>query len=176
MGPRAKSKTGFKKAIPWALALLALAGVGWIGFQAGRGGGGGEVVTFDSPSVGSLQPGLTQAQTLAAEGDRQFEAGHYAQAIPLYQRALQADGSDADSHNDLGLALHYVGRSEEAVKELVMATELAPSFPNAWLSLGFVLSSLGRHEEARPALEHVVKIARGSAQAAEAERMLGSLR
>ncbi|TNG01857.1 MAG: tetratricopeptide repeat protein [Gammaproteobacteria bacterium] len=87
-------------------------------------------------------------QLLAALGDAYFEAQRYQEAISVYEKAIKIDSNDADTLNDLGLAYYYTGNSDTALTTLAKATSGVPDYKNAWLSTGFILTSLGRYDEA----------------------------
>ncbi len=112
---------------------------------------------------------------LAQEGDRLFRAGRYGAAIERYQQALALDGGDIDTRNDLGLALHYVGRSDEALEILRTGVEMEPDFQRIWLSFGFVAAQSGRSQAARDAFEQTIALDSEAAVTAEAQRMLEQL-
>ncbi len=142
----------------------------------------GEIVTFQAAPSGptgitaprvSAPPRPKNAKTLAYQGDRYFEARRFREAIELYRNALKLDPKDVDTHNDLGLALHYTGKSGEAVEILRKGTKIQPSFQRIWLSLGFILKSLDQNEEAKEALGKAADIDPKSNQGREALKMLG---
>lgn len=112
---------------------------------------------------------------LGQAADQLFGGGDYAQAIRVYQRVLELAPEDAETHNDLGLALHYVGRSGEAAAILEQGTRLEPDFQRIWLSLGFVSLQTNRAEVARQALSRAQALDPSSAVGAEAGRLLGSI-
>ncbi len=137
--------------------------------------GSSEIQTF-SISPGSPGGAVRQAdtaQSLAALGDSYFENGRYEDAIKTYRRVFKLAPLDADTHNDLGLALHYTKRSDEALQVLKKATTIDPSLQRGWLSYGFVLQAVGKGKESRSALEKVVALDPASAQGLEANKMLG---
>ncbi len=115
------------------------------------------------------------AAAYAFRGDRYFESGAFDRAILEYRNALKLKPRDADTLNDLGLALHYTGRSQEAIKHIRGATAVDPAYQNAWLSLGFVLKAMGRSEESAIALEKTYELNPGTAQGLEAKRLLSAL-
>ena len=79
---------------------------------------------------------------------------------------------NAAIYNDLGLSLHYNGKTVEAIAALKKATTLDPELQRAWLSYGFVLRSAGREKEGRAALEKTIKLNPATAQGIEAKSML----
>lgn len=119
---------------------------------------------------------INDPEQLAHLGDRYFESNRYAEAIEAYEKALKLNPKDADTYNDLGLALHYTARPEKAVEILRKGTEVDPSFQRVWLSLGFVLAATGKGEEAKPALNKTIALDPNSAQGVEAKRLLGLIK
>jgi tetratricopeptide (TPR) repeat protein len=108
----------------------------------------------------------------AFQGDFLFAQSRFREAIPLYQKAVEANPKDVDSQNDLGLSLHYAGRSEEALKALRKGTETDPRYQRIWLTLGFVALQRNRLEEARGALNQAISIDPASGIADEARKFL----
>lgn len=90
---------------------------------------------------------------LAREGDRLFGQGQYPRAAELYASALAAGDTDVNTYNSLGLTLHYLGRSGEALQVLSEGVALDGSYQRIWLTLGFVHGQVGHVEQAREALE-----------------------
>ncbi|MEK7382782.1 MAG: tetratricopeptide repeat protein [Elusimicrobiota bacterium] len=132
------------------------------------------VTTYRSASAPSvpLAPQAETRQSLDAMAGNYFSGQHYEEAIPIYRKILARDPDDAAVYNELGLALHYSGKSEEAVDALKKATALDPQLQRAWLSYGFVLNSMGRRKQARAALEKTVALDPATPQGLEAKAML----
>lgn len=120
------------------------------------------------PSVVESNPVL-----LAQRGDSLFSQQRYAEAITVYRRVLEMDPADADSGNDLGLALHYAGQTPAALEVLRAGTQSAPSFQRIWLTLGFVSSQAGDIDSARHALQTARDLGPDSGVGQEAARLLG---
>ena len=110
---------------------------------------------------------------LNEQGDNLFVQKRYAEAIPFYQRVLDLDPDDIDAHNDLGLALHYVGQSAQAIDILNKGAEKAPNYQRIWLSLGFVSANAGDSTAARKALETARTLDPDNPIGKEADRLLG---
>lgn len=115
----------------------------------------------------------TDTDALGHAADRLFAARRFVEAIPIYQRVLELQPEDAETHNDLGLALHYVGRAQDAISTLKQGTELAPDFQRIWLSLGFVALQNGEPALARDALQRALALDPDTDIADEATRLLG---
>lgn len=120
-----------------------------------------------------IDRGSTDASALGEAADRLFVARRFGEAIPIYQRVLELQPKDAETRNDLGLALHYVGRAREAISTLKQGTELAPDFQRIWLSLGFVALQNDDPALARDALQRALALDPDTDIADEATRLLG---
>lgn len=111
---------------------------------------------------------------LASIGDEYFETKRYSMAARVYEKVLELH-PDVDTYNDLGLALLYTGRPDEAIMKLREGAELDPSYQRIWLSLGFVYMSVEKPEEARNSLEKAVELDPKSGIAEEARKFISIL-
>jgi Flp pilus assembly protein TadD len=111
-------------------------------------------------------------QLLAKLGDERFSERRYQEAAEIYRRLLTLTPNDADAHNDLGLALHYLGRSDEALKVLKRGVEKDPQMQRIWLTLGFVQMHSAEKTEARFTLQHAVEMQANNSVGQEAQRLL----
>jgi tetratricopeptide (TPR) repeat protein len=91
-------------------------------------------------------------------GDQLFSQGRYPAAADHYAAALEAGDTDVNTYNSLGLTLHYLGRSGEAVQVLNEGVALDDGYQRIWLTLGFVHGQLGQADLARQALETAVQL------------------
>ncbi len=128
------------------------------------------------PSLEQLEADTDDPRALARMGDTYFEGGNYARAIDIYRKVLVLDPKDIDTYNDLGLAYYYSGQANLALDTLRKGTEIMPSYQRVWLSLGFVLMSMGKNDEARPALEQTAVLDPGTDVVQEEKRMLGQIK
>ncbi len=115
-------------------------------------------------------------ESLALLGDKYFENNKFQQAIEIYEKVLELDPNDVDTYNDMGLALHYTGKSDIAIETLRKGAEVMPSYQRIWLSLGFVLTSTGKNEEAKAVLKKAIVLDPDSVMGQEAQRILGLLK
>ncbi len=70
-------------------------------------------------------------------------------AIREIETAISLNPNYAEAHNELGLILHYAGRSEEALPHFDRAIALNPYFPGHWLHYPAQAAyQLGRYEAA----------------------------
>jgi adenylate cyclase len=78
----------------------------------------------------------------------------YDEAIRAGESAIANNPNDAEAFNGLGVVLHYVGRSEEALRHFERAMALNPLCPGMWLHFqGQVYYQLRRYEEAENVLK-----------------------
>jgi protein O-mannosyl-transferase len=82
--------------------------------------------------------------------------GKPAEAIRVYQSALQKEPAAADLHNDLAAALARTGRDAEAAAEYDRALALDPALFDGHMNYGALLSRLGRNDDA---VRHFTKAA-----------------
>jgi Flp pilus assembly protein TadD len=93
----------------------------------------------------------------------------------LYEQLLAAGSTNVNTYNSLGITLHYLGRSTEALRVLNEGVALDPSYPRIWLTLGFVNSQLGNTGQARSALSKAAQLGAGSDIGQSATKMLNAL-
>lgn len=95
---------------------------------------------------------------IGRRGNEYFSNKQYDKAAEFYQRLLEFDPNNVDTYNNLGITLHYLGRSTEALSRLNEGVAIDPTHQRIWLTLGFVSSQTGNIEQARTALNTAVKI------------------
>ena len=121
-----------------ALALvLALA----LGAGQARAFGGG-----DSTSTKKDDSDYAQAVKLV-------DAGDYARAIPLLQKSIAADPTNADAHNYLGFSHRKLGNVDVALTHYGKALELKPKHRGANEYLGELYLDLGQMDKAKERLK-----------------------
>lgn len=156
-----------------AAAGLAFAGLVWRSYHNDA----PRIASYTAPAAtpapgvsGALQVETIEALNASAEGH--LAARRYGEAIRVYRKMLALEPGNASILNELGLALHYDGKSAEAVETLKKATALDPKLQRAWLSQGFVLKSTGQDAKARVALEKTIALGPATPQGVEARKML----
>ena len=107
--------------------------------------------------------------------DEFFSKQQYDRAADLYERLLALDPNNVDIQNELGLTLHYLGRSAEALRRLNDGVAADPTHQRIWLTLGFVNSQLGNTKQARAALTTATQIGTDEAIRQSAMTMLKNL-
>lgn len=117
----------------------------------------------------------TDPVEIARLANEYFSLNQYDRAAEMYQQLLALNPSNVDIYNNLGITLHYLGKSTEAIDKLNEGATLDPTYQRIWLTLGFVNTQLGNLEQARSALETAVKIGTDNDVGRSAEQMLAEL-
>jgi len=112
---------------------------------------------------------------ISRQANRFFANGQYQQAANAYERLLTFDPGNAEIYNNLGLTLHYLGRSDEALRRLNEGTAVNADHQRIWLTLGFVNSQVGNVEQARKALTTATEIGSDESIRQSAMTMLEAL-
>jgi len=132
----------------------------------------------DLANLVSAFPGpaaATDPVELSFQADEAFGNQQFGQAAELYERLLLADPGNADTYNNLGLTLHYLGRSSEALNVLNEGVAVDPGYQRIWLTLGFVNVQVGNLEQARSALSTAVQMGADTDVGQSAAHMLDAL-
>jgi predicted Zn-dependent protease len=126
---------------------------------------------------GSATPAaaLTDPAGISRLADEAYSARQYDRAAELYERLLTFDPANVDVRNNLGIALHNAGRSEEALEKLSAGVTRDPLHQRSWLTLGFINSQLGNVEDARTALTNAMQTGTDEQIRSSAQTMLGGL-
>ena len=112
---------------------------------------------------------------IAREANSLFANGQYNQAATLYRQLLTLGRDNADTYNNLGITLHYLGRSGDALDSLNKGIAKDPSYQRIWLTSGYVNGQLGNFEQARTALASAVELNPDSDVGQSAQKMLEEL-
>lgn len=112
---------------------------------------------------------------ISRQANEFFAGAQYEQAAILYEKLLAFGPDSADTYNNLGITLHYLGRSDEALQKLNDGIAADPTHQRIWLTLGFVNSQLGNTDEARSALTTAMQVGTDEAIRKSATEMLEAL-
>jgi len=112
---------------------------------------------------------------ISRQADEFFANKQYDRAADSYERLLAFSPNNVEIHNNLGLTLHYLGRSTEALRRLNDGVAADPANQRIWLTLGFVNSQLGNTEQARTALTTATQIGSDESIRQAAREMLENL-
>lgn len=126
-------------------------------------------------SLIDLEPDSADPAAISLLANEYFEDGRYAEAAESYEQLLAFGPSNADVHNNLGLTLHYLGRSDEALARLEEGVAFDATNQRIRLTLGFVNSEMGNADEARAALTAAVQMNADSQVGQSAAKMLENL-
>lgn len=132
-----------------------------------------DITRLSSPSLSEAT--VQDPVELSRRADEFFANAQYDRAADLYERLLAFGPNDAEIHNNLGLTLHYLGRSTEALRRLNDGVAADPSNQRIWLTLGYVNSQLGNSEQARTALTTATQIGSDESIRQAAMKMLENL-
>jgi len=71
-------------------------------------------------------------------GNRLYDAGRYAEAIPYYQQAFTLDPKNVSVSTDLATAMYYAGRADEALAQFDRSLALDPKHGQTLFNIGIV--------------------------------------
>ncbi len=140
-----------------AAVIVVIAAVG--GYIIGKGSGGGyatkSVYRHNVPTkaaiadnsaslIADLQAKLKEKpddpKVMYALADAYFTMKRFGDAVKYYNKLLVLTPDNVDVYNDLGLSLHYMGKSSEGLKSLEKGIKKDPYNQRIWLTKGFVLA------------------------------------
>ena len=126
------------------LAIITLAGVGF------------------APALNADE----KSQALILRGAAEIGRNRFAEALVLFQQAVQADPKDGDAHFMAGLALNRLGRHAEALTSLQQAEKLKTQYRDLYFELGWAHLFVHEYQRAVELLTHYesIKPGRGLAQ------------
>ncbi len=104
-----------------------------------------------------------------------FSNREYDRAAELYEKLLGYGPENVDTYNNLGLTLHYLGRSAEALKVLHEGIVVDSNHQRSWLTIGFINSQMGNIEDARFALTNAMQVGGDEEIRRSAKEMLEKL-
>lgn len=121
------------------------------------------------------QTNMLDPVDVSRQANSYFANGQYEQAADLYEKLLEFGPDNADTYNNLGLTLHYLGRSDEALERLNEGIAAESTHQRTWLTLGFVNSQLGNTDAARTALTNAIQMGADDEIRRSATEMLDNL-
>ena len=127
-----------------------------------------------SPSILS-QSIIENPAEISRQANEYFTKKQYDKAAKLYERLLVLAPNNVNTYNNLGITLHYLNRSTEALHWLKEGVAVDQTHQRTWLTLGFVYSQVGNTEKARSALATAAKIEADNEIGKSAVKMLENL-
>ena len=121
------------------------------------------------------QSNIENPAELARQANDLFTNKQYDRAADAYVRLLALDPGNVETYNNLGITLHYLGRSSEALRSLNEGITVDSTHQRIWLTLGYVNSQVGNIEQARSALTTAANMSPGSEVGESAAQMLENL-
>ncbi len=126
-------------------------------------------ISPDLPRAAETGNQLPRHREKAAErhrqrGSRLLKAGRPGLAIAAFGEAIRLDPRNADAHHALGCALLQVGRAEDAIENLRLATVLQDDAA-AYRSLAAALRRCHRDDEAAAAYRRAIELDPAAAEA-----------
>ena len=103
--------------------------------------------------VARLGSAAEQAERLTARGVVELHAGRYADALQLFEQALQVDAQDSRARYYRALTFGRMGDFQAAAVDLGSVVNTQPESAQARLDLGVTLVQSGKYEDALPLLE-----------------------
>ncbi|MEH6578725.1 MAG: tetratricopeptide repeat protein [Amphritea sp.] len=137
----------------------------------------GGITKTDPAQFGSLAsiPVSDDPAEISRQANEFFANKEYGKAAHLYEQLLLFAPDNVITYNNLGITLHYLGRSDEALGRLNEGVAVDPKNQRIWLTLGFVNSQSGDTEQARIALTTAVELDAESKVGQSAAEMLENL-
>jgi tetratricopeptide (TPR) repeat protein len=132
-----------------------------------------ELARMTSPQPN--QAVITDPVEISRQADVFFSNRQYEQAAEMYERLLTLSPDNPEIYNNLGLTLHYMGKSTEALRRLEQGVALNPDHQRIWLTIGYVNSELGNFDRARTALTNATLIGDNDSIRQSAQEMLDKL-
>ncbi|URD87346.1 TPR [Musa troglodytarum] len=123
------------------------------GAEAGRASpGSGQVTPTDDHRIKNL------ADSFRCQGNQLAEDGKYHEAIGKWEAALTLEPKNAVLHEQKAQVLLELGDSWSALKAATQATELQPSWFEAWLTLGRAQLNFGEPDSAIESFDRALKL------------------
>jgi tetratricopeptide (TPR) repeat protein len=103
--------------------------------------------------------------------------GKSPEEIARAERLLKLNATEAEAHNNMGVALTFSDRAPEALGRFLKALQINPQFADAQMNAGNALIATGRYEESIPYYEAALRLnpnlARAHGNLGFALKMLG---
>uniref|UniRef100_A0A7N0TPL6 Tetratricopeptide repeat protein 33 n=1 Tax=Kalanchoe fedtschenkoi TaxID=63787 RepID=A0A7N0TPL6_KALFE len=142
-------------------------------------GGGAERDAADklreSSSANELSSFLKLSDDFQAQGNKLAEDGKYYEALAKWETALNLTPEKAILHEQKAQVLLEIGDAWKALKAATRATELDPSWAEAWITLGRTQLNFGEPDNAIQSFNRALVIKPDSLEAQEGKRTASHL-
>jgi tetratricopeptide (TPR) repeat protein len=119
----------------------------------------GDLKTAYGLALGMASQGVQHPLPLRIAAEAEMNAGRFAAAGDLLNRALRFNPADPDALCALAVLLHREGRVDESLNVFGQVLNLAPNHARGWLWLGLSLAVLDADGEALKALARAADVA-----------------
>ncbi|XP_022768058.1 tetratricopeptide repeat protein 33 isoform X2 [Durio zibethinus] len=120
----------------------------------------------EKPSADALDSDSQQlAQSFQAQGNKLAEDGKYREALGKWEAALNLMPENAVLLEQKAQVLLEIGDAWSALKAATRATELEPSWPEAWITLGRAQLNFGEPDSAIESFDRALAIKPDSVEA-----------
>jgi tetratricopeptide (TPR) repeat protein len=92
--------------------------------------------------------GCTQTDRLADQAKVAFDSGRYAEAVSLYNQAIELSKSNSELYYLKGKALFELVRYKDAIDAFTQAIRINPQYHEAWYMKGRASYMMGDYDEA----------------------------
>ena len=105
------------------------------------------------------------ANALADAASARHDTNEFAEAVQIYQQALQLNPNSSDAHHNLALTWQAQGRASQAVAEFEQSARLDPNRADTWMPLGFLYAMQNKMPGAERAFRELVRLQPNNADA-----------
>jgi tetratricopeptide (TPR) repeat protein len=98
------------------------------------------------------------AQRAYGEGLDRYQAGNYAGAIPLFQRALTLDSTLDDASSDLAWSYYHTGKYQEAAHQFEKVMAQQPKWEGLYDGLGWSQYQSGHYQAALKSFQRALEL------------------
>ncbi|KFK42121.1 hypothetical protein AALP_AA2G213700 [Arabis alpina] len=113
---------------------------------------------LNSSEIGVNQSENHLAESFRAQGDKLAEEGKYEEALGKWEAALNLVPENAVLHEQKAQVLLELGEAWKALKAATRATEIDPSWAEAWTTLGRAQLNFGEPDSAIKSFESALSI------------------
>jgi protein O-GlcNAc transferase len=98
------------------------------------------------------------AEQYMEEGNAYLRRGEMANAVSMFEKAVEADPGNYEAHNSLGVVLSAIGDFERAIGHFQNAVALNDSFVEGHYNLGRAYAEVGRFDDALAELRRTIDL------------------